>query len=424
MNARNVSCLLFVFGVFASLQLASAEDDKPAASETKPAAKAPEQIFSELDKNEDGKLTADEVPEGQKRFFGHLLRVADKDKDGALTKAEFLEGFKPDDLKVAAPQNLIGPAGGGQFDPKQIFQRLDRNKDGKLALDEIQGPARDRLKPIFDRLGKTELTLEEYTQAVEQFRGGAAAGAFMRDPDGTFKQLDKNGDGKLTLDEVPEQSRQQLERWLQRVQKGKDDSLTLDDLKKIVAENTARGGGGPPGSGGFQSPFFRKLDANGDGKLSKEEFEKAPALFDELDLNKDGFLDAKELLGAPPGGLGFQPPGALGRPAQQPEGAPVIKPDEEKSPKDGGGDATAANTPAAGSTAAPLPGRKANRPAAQKGQGQGPLRRFDTNDDGKVSRDEAQGRLKEHFDKIDTNGDGYLEPDELRKALEYVRGTK
>ena len=37
---------------------------------------------------------------------------------------------------------------------------------------------------------------------------------------------------------------------------------------------------------------------------------------------------------------------------------------------------------------------------------------------GAPSRDEAQGRLKKNFDKLDTNRDGFLDRSELRKALE------
>lgn len=42
--------------------------------------------------------------------------------------------------------------------------------------------------------------------------------------------------------------------------------------------------------------------------------------------------------------------------------------------------------------------------------------RLDANKDGKISRDEARGLIKEHFDKLDTNKDGFVEFDELLKA--------
>lgn len=201
-----------------------------AAEEKRAAGKSPAELFAELDKNGDGKLTADEVPDAQKRFFNRLLRVADGDKDGALTSAEFAAGLKPDELQIPAGPNLAGMRGGpGQFDPRQIFQRFDRNRDGKLELDEIPEQARPRFQPLFDRLQKTELTRDEFVQEIERARGG----------DGATKP----------------------------------------------AATPARPAG-----------------------LSKEDLQKVLSRFDELDRNKDGFLDAGELFGEIKGTEGAQAP--------------------------------------------------------------------------------------------------------------------
>lgn len=50
--------------------------------------------------------------------------------------------------------------------------------------------------------------------------------------------------------------------------------------------------------------------------------------------------------------------------------------------------------------------------------------RLDTNKDGKISREEARGLIKEHFDQIDTNKDGYIEFNELLKRAKERREHK
>jgi Ca2+-binding EF-hand superfamily protein len=48
------------------------------------------------------------------------------------------------------------------------------------------------------------------------------------------------------------------------------------------------------------------------------------------------------------------------------------------------------------------------------------LQRFDTNKDGKISKEEAKGKLAENFDRFDTNKDGFLDKDELRRVAGFM----
>jgi hypothetical protein len=50
----------------------------------------------------------------------------------------------------------------------------------------------------------------------------------------------------------------------------------------------------------------------------------------------------------------------------------------------------------------------------------GVFTRLDANKDDKISRDEAQGLIKEHFDKIDTNKNGMIERGELLQAAKQI----
>ncbi|WP_308993039.1 EF-hand domain-containing protein [Mariniflexile litorale] len=44
------------------------------------------------------------------------------------------------------------------------------------------------------------------------------------------------------------------------------------------------------------------------------------------------------------------------------------------------------------------------------------LKKMDANDDGKLSKEEIEGPLKDHFEKVDADKDGFITEEELKKA--------
>jgi hypothetical protein len=119
-------------------------------------------------------------------------------------------------------------------------------------------------------------------------RGEGRGPANVNDIVARYLSLDKNEDGKLGKDEVPER----MQGLFTRGDEDKDDVLSKEELNKLAERQIAAGGpggfGGPGGPGGFgggaagfgpPSPeaFVNRaleFDADKDSKLSKEELGK------------------------------------------------------------------------------------------------------------------------------------------------------
>lgn len=183
-------------------------------------------MFEAIDADGDGVITRTEL-----RKAIVQLRKLDTDKDGNITLAEV--------SAKGGPGGPMGPGGPGEMfgDPAQMIDRLmqsDKNGDGKLTADELPGQMAQQMIQSGDKDGDNALSKEEITQAMQEmqnrFRGGPGGfqgglgnfqggpGAFQGGAGGTgqnqligqMMQLDRNGDGKLSSDEVPQQARGML----------------------------------------------------------------------------------------------------------------------------------------------------------------------------------------------------------------------
>ncbi|MEW4529028.1 EF-hand domain-containing protein [Maioricimonas sp. JC845] len=356
-----------------------------------------ESLFSQLDSNEDGRLTADEVSEEQKRFFDRLLRVGDGNEDGVLTLDEFEAATSETDRPVTSPQS--GGRRGG-LDPETLFRQLDRDGDRKLTLSELPERAQERMRPLFERLDKDELTYEEFSGAMRP-QGGRPGGG--DNPAGRMqflKRLDRNGDGKISIDEIPEQAQGRLQPLFDRLG---TDEIDLARLEEFAGGNRPDQPGRPrperPGQGRPDQPrsrpqpgggpvFLQVVDQNGDGRISRDELAKASEQFDRLDRNEDGQLEPRELFGG--GDMG---PG-------------------DRMAADGRRrDADAPSRPRRPGDASDAPGGSRDRAAM--------FRQIDSDGDGYISRSEAPSRLNdERFSQLDANNDGKLSKEEAARLFQ------
>ena len=132
-------------------------------------------------------------------------------------------------------------------------------------------------------------------------------------------------------------------------------------------------------------PLMAALDANRDGVISESEIAGAAAALKKLDRNRDGKLTAEELRPdmSQRGGQGMRPGGPEGRgpEGRGPEGSP--RPE--------------------------FAGRM--------------FEARDQNKDGVLRGDEIPQQLAERLERIDQNGDAAISREEMKKAMERMRGA-
>lgn len=160
---------------------------------------------------------------------------------------------------------------------EQRFQQLDANGDGRLTADEA-GHA-DWFKRL-DREGKGFVTLEQIQQISRLMENVLANGSSSRQlaqsGEVLFQWLDKNGDGKLTRDELPKADS------FERLDLNHDGFVTLAEAKAALKSLAAKSPGLPsvqgaaPGADGVeessprQGPKQLKAGDVGVGRLAAD----------------------------------------------------------------------------------------------------------------------------------------------------------
>jgi Ca2+-binding EF-hand superfamily protein len=189
--------------------------------------------FMEVDRKMKGVLEQADVE--RSGVLAGIFRLADRNGDGKLTKQE-LEAFLDLQSKAVTSCTVLSFADHGRM----LFDVLDTNRDGRLGVRELRA-AWTRLAP-----------------------------------------WDRKGQGYVTREDMPMRYQLVLS---QGQPAGIGPGRRVNDVAQLLYAKP------PPPRGPL---WFRKMDRNGDGDVSRREWLGTPEDFKRIDTDGDGLISAEE----------------------------------------------------------------------------------------------------------------------------------
>jgi Ca2+-binding EF-hand superfamily protein len=195
----------------------------------------------------------------------------------------------------------------------QFFAMADKGKKGFIDLKEdLKQPNVQYMKGTFelaDRDGDGRVTKKEWDDALDVYAGALGIMTTLtvgETSKGLFEVLDTNRDSRLSIREL-RAAKVKLAPFALR----RDGILHEEDIPVQIQMAISYGSqpyyppppqfnpGNPQRPPATMGPlWFRKMDRNGDGDVSRREFLGSPEEFKKLDLDGDGFISLEEALKA------------------------------------------------------------------------------------------------------------------------------
>jgi Ca2+-binding EF-hand superfamily protein len=190
-----------------------------------------------------------------------MIKQYDKDSNGYLEKEELIAGMQ------------------------RQFELWDEDGDGKVyakeitaSYDRMQAPQMSQIRGMVSSLGNSVF------QTLDETGDGRLSLREMRTAAVRLLSLDKNNDGRVTADEVPEAIQVTFGRGYA--------GYGAFQVQQLGGGGFAAASGNSATSRGPE--WFTRMDRNGDGDVTLKEFLGDEQQFQQLDTNRDGFIERRE----------------------------------------------------------------------------------------------------------------------------------